>query len=406
LDLVVQLDENDDSGAIAILVAVLSIVLFGFAAIVVDLGYARTVKNDAQSSADAASLAAASILAADSSPSALTTAIKAIKDSAFANFGTNTADWAACTATPPTAKWKPGGSGTTCILFNKNASNPTKLQVVLPAKHVDSFFGGLIGYGGMEVNALAQATIREEDVPGCALCVRGTLDTAGTVGVGPATPDGPGGSSSAGSGHVRSGGSITVEPDGAITFASPADPNPPSGPMYTPDPLYPRPVTDPFAGPGHPMPRGGPGSPQPFPSSAPTRNVTCGPGGVSSLSEAVYRNITVTGPCSATGVIVVTGSFRGLLVQAGGSLSGSSAILQFSCGTRTAPSTCGSSPTAGGLLQIAAGGSISMSTLLPDEFSIVYDPYNASPMIINDDLSVDKAIYARSSAVPVQSASV
>ena len=129
----------------------------------------------------------------------------------MANFGTTDADWASCSATPPTPKWTQGGSGTDCILFNNNANNPTKLQVVLPSKHVDSFFGGLVGYGGMDISARAQATIREDDVPGCALCVQGTLDTSGPVEVRPGSPRRPvAARQSAGSGVVRTGGTITV----------------------------------------------------------------------------------------------------------------------------------------------------------------------------------------------------
>jgi hypothetical protein len=393
--LVVRLDRRDEGGAVAILVAVLATVLFGLAAIVVDLGYARTIKSDAQSTVDAASLAGAGILSKVSNPAApFTSAIDAIKASAQENFGTTAADWAACSATPPTPKWKQGGSGTDCILFNNNANNPTKLRVVLPGKHVDSFFGGLIGYGGMDVGATAQATIREEDVPGCALCVRNLLDTAGAVNVdGNAFDPTSSSSSSAGSGLVRPGGSITVQPDGAITFGSP--PTPASGSSYSPSPLV-RPVTDPLA--GKPMPQL---FPDPLALPATANTVTCGlsPGDVPSLAAGIYRNIKVTGPCDATGIIVVTGNFTGLHVYAGGHLSAMSSVIQLSCGTRLSPSTCNPSQF-GGRLRIDPGGSISMfASPFSTEFSVVADPENRSAMTINGDLSVDKAIYGRSAAL-------
>jgi Putative Flp pilus-assembly TadE/G-like len=395
---VVRLDRRADGGAVALLVAVLATVLFGFAAIVVDLGYARNVKSDAQSAVDAASLAGASILARDSSPSApFVDVTDAIKASALANFGTTGADWAACAATPPSAKWKRGGSGTDCILFNNNANNPSKLQVVLPFRHVDSFFGGLVGYNGADISARAQATIREVKVPGCALCVQGPLDTSGDIAV-----DGgsTGGSSSAINGRVRTGGSITVQDPGSITFET--KPIPAGGRSYSPTPPLIRPVTDPFA--GDPMPSGDPGSPLVvFPvTDPPTTNfVRCGPGGV--LTQGTYRNIlvtaTATDPCSATGVIVVTGQLR---VISRGYLAATASVIQLSCGTRANPSACAPS-TGGGRLRIDPLGQLSMSVSFPSEFSVVADPNNTSAMTINGTLSVDQAVYGRSTAVTVGS---
>jgi hypothetical protein len=389
---VVRLNHRDDCGAIALLVAILAVVLFGFAAIVVDLGYARTVKSDAQSAVDAASLAGANIVANDSSPSAQTfaDATSAIEDVAKENFGTSASDWAGCSATAPSPSWVRAGSGTDCILFNSNANNPSKLQVVLPSKHVDSFFGGLFGYQGADIGAVAQATIREGSIRDCALCVLGLLDTSGPVRVDDDDPvGGPGSSASAVSGRVGTGGSITVQDPGVITFAN--KPTPARGSSYSPNPPLLRPVNDPFA--GQPMPADSSN----FPDPSPTRNATCGPG--DSLGAGVYRNITVTGPCPATGIIVVT---RLLRVQSGGSLSTSSAVIQLSCGTRLAPTDCGSG-RAGGRIRIDAGGQISMATTFPTGFSVVADPGNTSPMAIDGSLSVDQAVYALSAAVTLGS---
>ena len=48
---------SSDSGAVAVIVAVLMVVFIGFAALVVDMGYAYTVKRQLQAAADAAALA-------------------------------------------------------------------------------------------------------------------------------------------------------------------------------------------------------------------------------------------------------------------------------------------------------------------------------------------------------------
>jgi Flp pilus assembly protein TadG len=390
---VVRLKRGDDGGAVAILVAVLATVLFGFAAIIVDLGYARTVEGDAQNAVDSASIAGAAILSRETNPSApFSDATRAITTMAEQNFGTTAADWAGCVATKPSGSWVRGDIDTDCILFN-HAVNPTKVQVVLPAKHVDSFFGGLVGYGGMDIGASAQATIRQDDVPGCAICVQGPLDTSGPVAINAVSPGGPVGSFSAGSGsNVRAGGSITVEDPGAITFED--TPNPAAGPSYSTPPII-RPVTDPLAGKAEPA---GPGN---FPDVWPTRTVTCGPGGdVTSLIAGVYRNIKVVGPCSATGVIVVNGPFIGLHITSDGSLSAVSAVIQFTCGrSRATPTIC--SGTAGGRLQIDPGGQLSMAASFPTEFSVVADPGNTASMTIDGELSVDQAIYGRLAAVDV-----
>jgi Putative Flp pilus-assembly TadE/G-like len=391
---VVRLNRRDDGGAIAILVAILATVLFGFAAIVVDLGYARTVEGDAQSAVDAASLAGAGVLSTESNPSApFDEATKAITTSARSNFGTSPADWDGCVASKPAQLWVQGDIATNCILFNR-AVNPTKVQVVLPSKHVDSFFGGLVGYNGMDISARAQATVRQDDVPGCSLCVLGPLDTSGPVAV-----DGgsDGGSSSAGdNSRVRDGGSITVEDPGAITFTD--TPTPTAGAAYSSRPII-RPVTDPFA--GSDMPNTDPIYPQPFPDPAATSTVTCGPGGVPALTDGVYRTINVTGPCTATGLIVVTGTTTGLRIRSGGSLTATSAVIQFSCGTRLAPKACPPA-TSGGRLRIDPNGQLIMSSMIPAQFSIVADPNNKSPMSIRGALSVDHAIYGRSTAVTLQ----
>jgi len=392
----VRLERGADGGAIAILVAILATVLFGFAAIVVDLGYARTVEGDAQNAVDASSLAAAGILADESSPSApFVDADNAIRQLAANNFGTTDADWDACVATRPGASWVQGGSGTDCIMFN-HAVNPTKVQVVLPSKHVDSFFGGLFGYHGIDVGARAQATIRQDDVPGCALCVTGSIDVSGPVTI---DGGGTGGSSSAGdNSRVGTGGSVTVQEPGAITFTD--TPSPAAGPAYSSRPII-RGVTDPFL--GSTLPRG-PGSGQPFPLPAPTRTVTCGPG--DHLPEATYRNILVTAPstdpCIADGVVVVT---RLLHVGADASLAANVATLQLSCGTRTAPADC-ASPTAGGRLQVDATEQLSMSSLVPTAFSIVADAGNTSAMTLNGDVFVAHAIYGRSTPVTVGAANL
>ncbi|MGZ8757864.1 MAG: pilus assembly protein TadG-related protein, partial [Aeromicrobium sp.] len=52
---------RDEQGAVAILVAVMTVMLFGIAALVVDLGQARVVRGEAQAASDASALAAGTL---------------------------------------------------------------------------------------------------------------------------------------------------------------------------------------------------------------------------------------------------------------------------------------------------------------------------------------------------------
>jgi hypothetical protein len=123
------------------------------------------------------------------------------------------------------------------------------------------------------------------------------------------------------------------------------------------------------------------------------------------LSEATYRDITVTAssatnPCRAAGIIVVT---RRLRVQPAGVLEATSATIQLSCGTRTAPTSC-AAEAPGGRLQIDATGQMTMSSSGPATFSIVADPRNNSRMFLNGSLSTDQPVYGRLTRVSVGTA--
>src|SRR3954447_15226444 len=92
---------DSEEGAVAVLVGILAVVLFGLAALVVNLGLARDTRREAQNTADAAALAAANNLYL-SGPADTTAAINAAKQSAADNYGTTTSEWASFPdPTPP-----------------------------------------------------------------------------------------------------------------------------------------------------------------------------------------------------------------------------------------------------------------------------------------------------------------
>ncbi|MCY7373674.1 MAG: pilus assembly protein TadG-related protein [Spirochaetaceae bacterium] len=161
-------DGRDDSGAIAILAAIFAVVMFGFAAVVVDLGAARATRGSAQKSADASALAAANVLYPPAQTAAdIPAAVQAAKQYALANYGTAAGEWAGCADTGRLSHVPLGG--TSCISFDA-AGTPTRLRVRIPPRDVTSFFGGIVGYDGLTISAVAEVTV-DEQPPDCVLCV-------------------------------------------------------------------------------------------------------------------------------------------------------------------------------------------------------------------------------------------
>jgi hypothetical protein len=165
-----------DEGAVAIVVATMAVVLFALAAFVVDLGLARDNRRQAQNTADAAALAAANALYAQTAPNLMEpgdfkAAVDAAKDYAALNYGTKQSDWAQCSIPSTEALdyvWP--GTGTNCISFDRTPY-PHNVLVVVPLRDVPSLFGAVLGYKGMSISALAQARIAPGGRPVCTFCV-------------------------------------------------------------------------------------------------------------------------------------------------------------------------------------------------------------------------------------------
>lgn len=140
---------GDDEGAVAILVAIFAVVIFGFASIVVDLGYARTLKVDRQDAADAAALAAARAL-----PD-VTMAVKAAGLSASQNIDIDAdpATWT-CLDVEPSAGWHRSFE-TACITFSED---DMQVSVALPDKSAPSFISGALGLGPPTIRVNSFAT--------------------------------------------------------------------------------------------------------------------------------------------------------------------------------------------------------------------------------------------------------
>ncbi len=169
--------QHRDAGAVAILTAVLALVMFGLGALVVDLGLARDSRRQAQNTADAAALAAANALYATraprlNQPGDFVAAVEAAKSYAAENYGTTEDEWASCTTTDALGYQDPS-AGTNCISFN-SATYPREVLVVVPVRKQATIFGGLVGYQGVGIGALAQARLDPGGYRPCVFCVLGS----------------------------------------------------------------------------------------------------------------------------------------------------------------------------------------------------------------------------------------
>lgn len=380
---------GSDDGAIAIMVAVLAIALFGFGAIVVDLGMARTVKQESQDSADAAALAGADALYTGSSNPRVRRALKAIRRSARENF--QVSSWSGCSAAPQPdgiTVWDQGGSGTSCIQFGRRPGEPvTQVFVAMPPRHLDPVFGGIIQSNGVDVHGQAVAGTKMTAASQCGLCVFGQLAVLPGGGV-----EVHGGASlSSETGVVADATNTLVVSDGGkITFVE--EPTPSSGPAYSPAPIWPWLFTSPLS--TGPPPRGrGDTFPDP---------VTCD--GSAPLARGTYTDITVTGNCTLkSGTSTVTGL---LTISSGGALTGPDSTLLV---------TGNGSLSLAGVLDIGGSRDLSLywassqplvlSGLLAKFGGDVYVSGSVPLSIASQTVIFNSDVYAKSATVTVSSPS-
>ena len=158
--------DNSDSGAVAIVVAVSAVVLFGFAALVVDVGDAQDLKSQTQTALDSAALAAAKQLAAD--PAAdVEDIVENVVDENLADvnprriglsdadhpFALHSAFWKSCVTTVP-ANFVTSAD-TPCISWDPAGA---VVALRLPEMKVAVTFAGIAGVGSFHVRAASAAS--------------------------------------------------------------------------------------------------------------------------------------------------------------------------------------------------------------------------------------------------------
>ena len=359
-------DRADESGTVAVVVAFFAVVMFGFAAIVVDLGQARTVRVQLQTTADAAALAATDAVYAGGTPVPdLPGAVAAAAAYAAKNAGVSAGEWASCTDPGrPVSYAVPAGS-TPCISFSPTLTRPARVRVSLPVRSTTSYFSGALGLGTPRVGGTAEADVRISPPAPCALCVLrgGTHDLAqGDVEVYGGSISFNGNLGVGHNGILAANGSIFVE--GTVSgFPSSAQPTPVIGQPRLEDPLvsYPLPTPPTYGG---------------LATTVKTDPCSQGPG--------IYGTFTFPNGSTCTlsaGLYVVAGSSTTttstwtLQGNAGTRLVGNGVTLMFTCGTPGAPRTCNAGESGAGL-DISGQGSATLSAPtsgILSGFTVVYD---------------------------------
>lgn len=157
-----------DDGAIAILVALLSVALFGFGALVVDIGHAEQVRSQAQNTVDAASLAGVRVFASGGTTSEVADAVKS-----YVSDNMGITNWAGCTDPTPLTLPADADTTDTCI-STLTSTNPGvtsyQVRVKLPVQHVQATFGGLFGVSSIAVSPISQALSGQPLPPTCGPC--------------------------------------------------------------------------------------------------------------------------------------------------------------------------------------------------------------------------------------------
>lgn len=355
---------RDDRGAVAAIVAALMVVLFGLAAMVVDLGLARDRQRTAQNAADAAALAAATVLSRAVNPAAVTPGeIAQARASADQYVAAN--GWAA-------------GIGTFTI-------DPVTATVTVAVAEAPSpnFFAGAIGGSAPSIAGSAQATWRNAPAP-CALCVLGNFGAQNGQTV-----------NSRGSILIRS--SLTVAANGSVRtsggivgYGGTVD----NKGLVDPPPVRVTPVTDPYA--VTPTLPPVPPAPALGARAVAAAGPTCDPGtysdvkGCRTFTPGVY---VIAGQNRFTGNADITAT-GGVLFYVTCSAGSGASLVSAPC----------SSGQQGGSLEFAGtvGARITaMTNPAYRNLAVIYDRNNTSPLglVGGPDVVINGGVYAASATL-------
>ena len=362
---------RDEGGVVAILVAVSALVLFGLAALVVDLGQARDMRSQTQNAADASALAAANAMYLTTVQPDLDAAVAAARSTARTNLGLTDADWQGCSDPGRPADYT-AIDGCISMKVEYDAQNrplSTYVRVAIPARTVRTPFASVMGVDTVDVAAQAEALAVRFPRAKCGVCIldstrhtlqNGNLRTSDT--------------------GIHFNGDVTLAAQGTVS-ATDLDPSDyddvkitvegtTSGSSWSPVPVTGAPrLADPLAF-----------LPMPFDWSAlPVRDggnpCTDGPGRYGSFST--FGESCVLSP----GLYVVTGTWS---LTGSDSVTANGSTLYFVCGTPGAPRACNTSGERGGSLNTTGGAGLAVTAPVSGPLqglSIAYDRSNTADLV-------------------------
>lgn len=303
---------RSERGVIAVLVAILTSVLFLSAALVVDMGHARDVKRQVENTADASALAAGNTLWLNPATPAFTNAVTAAKTYATQNLPTETLNWTTCTDSAKLS-YVPAGS-TPCVSFD-SSTQPTEVRVKLPDAHVQASLARLVGVSQTTLTASSDIRLTPGGMGECGLCVIGS--GSHTIQNG----------NIAANVNVAMNGTVAGQPNGGITVTggtlSVAGGNTTGKGTFTPTITTGKTITDPLAS-----------------MTMPTWSSVSNKGSVNPCTGGPgrYPNFDKASSCTLSpGLYVVTGATK---LSGQHDIRGTGVTLYFTCGTSAAPVAC------------------------------------------------------------------
>lgn len=385
-------NRRDESGAVALMTALMVTGLFVIAAIVVDLGHAREMRRQAQTAADAAALAGMSALHASGTVD-VGAAVGALKAYVAHNeFVHNEVAWASCTDPGRPAAYVVVG-GTPCISVSPDAS---RLRVRLPVHELPASLAGVVGVDEIDISATAEASGGAvEAAPPCGLCVLGT-GTHQFSGNGSITTTNTGMAfngrvTTSGNADLEAiGGAVSIQQSWSRSGNASVVPTPTTGRPELPDPL------------AHlPMPFGTSGSTYFGKKSFSGNDTHC------VLEPGRYSSISMSGNSHCElrpGLFIITGK---LAVSGNATIDATSGVtLYFPCGTGGSPRACAVDGEKGGELSLSGNAPLKINAPTSGEtqgLSIVAERGNTSVLSYagNTGKAITGTVYAPSAELKV-----
>ncbi|HLG67571.1 MAG TPA: pilus assembly protein TadG-related protein [Acidimicrobiales bacterium] len=386
---------REERGAVLVLMALLLVVVFGCAALAIDLGNVAQTHQGAQDAADAAAISGAEQLSSwpTVSEGQIVSSVESYVHENLANVPQgNPAVWTSCPpgSIPPgfTAPSDASGNAQNCIAFNA-ATSPRIISVAIPPQLVSYSLGKAVGVSGVNLSATATASIGAGGTAPCALCSlgqaslqNGTINVSGNSvyvdGTLSCNPQGSITVTGAGAGIEVDAGGVTC---GKGTFS----PSPNWNAPFINDPLGGLPDAPSFAG--------------------LTAQPDCSGG---TASPGIYNNI---GSCTLNpGLYVIAGGVFG--GNGNTSIAGSGVTVYFTCGTAAAPRPCASGGQQGGSINAGGRASINLSACqlsacpggAVQNLVLWFDRNDTSQLDFhgNGQLSIVGTVYAKSATLSIK----